>query len=182
VLNFFYRVCSLLHGTGQMTRTPQDLFAYLAGLGIETTTVTHEPVFTVEESQDLRGKISGAHTKNLFLWDRKSGYFLVTALESATVSLKGLHRKIGAAGRLSFGSAEAMLEMLGVTPGAVTPFGLVNDTGRRVSFILDPNLARADVINCHPLVNTMTTSIRTPDLVRFLEATGHPPQVIDLSE
>jgi len=170
-----------------MTQTSQDLFAYLAGLGIETRTVSHEAVFTVEESQDLRGRQDlsgepGAHTKNLFLWDRKDGYFLVTALESATVSLKGLHRKIGAAGRLSFGSAQAMLEMLGVTPGAVTPFGLVNDTGRRVTFILDPNLARADVINCHPLVNTMTTSIRTPDLVRFLEATGHPPRIVDLSE
>ena len=165
-----------------MTRTPQDLFAYLADLGIETATVTHEPVFTVEESQDLRGRIDGAHTKNLFLWDRKSSYFLVTALESTTVSLKGLHRKIGAAGRLSFGSAEAMGDLLGVTPGAVTPFGLINDTARRVTFILDPNLAQADVINCHPLVNTMTTSIRTPDLVRFLEATGHPPRIIDLSE
>jgi len=170
-----------------MTRTPQDLFAYLAGLGIKTTTVEHEPVFTVGESQDLRGRLDlsgelGAHTKNLFLWDRKSSYFLVTALESATVSLKGLHRKIGAAGRLSFGSAEAMLDLLGVTPGAVTPFGLLNDSERRVTFILDPNLARADLINCHPLVNTMTTGIRTPDLLRFLEATGHPPRIIDLSE
>lgn len=165
-----------------MASTPEELFRYFDEIGVESTTQRHDPVFTVDESRHLHETIAGAHTKNLFLWDRKSQFFLVTAQESTRIALNGLHRKLGAAGRLSFGSEEKMREYLGVTPGSVTPFGLVNDVGRAVRFILDPALAAADIINCHPLTNTMTTSIKMLDFRRFLEATGHPPLVLPLSD
>jgi Ala-tRNA(Pro) deacylase len=165
-----------------MPATPADLFAYLDRLGIERETVTHPALFTVEESRALRGSIPGGHTKNLFLRDKKGALFIVTALEEAVIELKSLHRRLGASGRFSFGSAELMRATLGIEPGAVTPFAAINDTERRVSVVLDAALMRHDIINCHPLTNTMTTSIARADLVRFLEATGHPPLVEPVAE
>ncbi|AMN38664.1 prolyl-tRNA synthetase associated domain-containing protein [Rhodoplanes sp. Z2-YC6860] len=164
-----------------MPITPDELFAALDRLGIAHPTVSHQPLFTVEESQGLRGAIPGGHTKNLFLKDKKSALFLVTALEDAEIELKSLHRRLGATGRFSFGSAEQMLETLGVTPGSVTPFGVINDLGHRVTMVLDEALMRHETINAHPLTNTMTTSIRRDDLVRFLDSTGHPPRILPVA-
>jgi Ala-tRNA(Pro) deacylase len=160
-----------------MAATPEDLFVYLDRLGIAHSTVDHPPLFTVEQSQALRGQIPGAHTKNLFLKDKKSAIYLVVAPEEATIDLKGLHRLLGATGRLSFGSADLMQEVLGVLPGSVTPFGAMNDAGGRVNVVLDTDLMRHDVINAHPLVNTKTTSLAAQDLIKFLEATGHVPRI-----
>jgi Ala-tRNA(Pro) deacylase len=160
-----------------MPATPEELFAALDRLGIAHPTVTHPPLFTVEQSQSLRGTIPGGHTKNLFLKDKKGALFLVTALEDAAIELKSLHRRLGASGRFSFGSADVLLETLGVAPGAVTPFGAINDTLGRVTVVLDAELMRHTTVNAHPLVNTMTTSIGRDDLVRFLESTGHPPRI-----
>jgi Ala-tRNA(Pro) deacylase len=165
-----------------MPASPSDLFAFLDKLGIAHATVSHPALFTVEQSQALRGTIPGGHTKNLFLRDKKGALFLVTALEDAAIELKSLHRQLGASGRFSFGSAELMRETLGIEPGAVTPFAAVNDSARRVTVVLDAALMRHATINCHPLVNTMTTSIGRDDLVRFLEATGHPPRIEDIAE
>lgn len=164
-----------------MPVTPDELFAALDRLGIAHPTVSHQPLFTVEESQSLRGAIPGGHTKNLFLKDKKSALFLVTALEDAEIELKSLHRRLGATGRFSFGSADAMLETLGVLPGSVTPLGVINDTAHRVTVILDEALMRHDAINAHPLTNTMTTSIARNDLIRFLESTGHPPRIVPVT-
>jgi Ala-tRNA(Pro) deacylase len=160
-----------------MPATPDDLFALLDRLGIPHPTVTHAPLFTVEESQALRGAIPGGHTKNLFLKDKKGALFLVTALEDAAIELKSLHRRLGASGRFSFGPADQMREVLGIEPGAVTPFAAMNDTAQRVTVVLDQALMALAVINCHPLRNTMTTSIARDDLVKFLEATGHHPRI-----
>jgi Ala-tRNA(Pro) deacylase len=165
-----------------MLATPSDLFGYLDRLGIVYTTVTHPALFTVEQSRALRGTIPGGHTKNLFLKDKKGALFLVTALEDAVIELKSLHRRLGAYGRFSFGSADLMRAALGIEPGAVTPFAAINDAERRVSVVLDVALMRHDTINCHPLTNTMTTSIARADLLRFLEATGHPPRVEPVAE
>jgi Ala-tRNA(Pro) deacylase len=165
-----------------MPATPADLFAFLTRLGIAHHTVTHPPLFTVEQSQALRGSIAGGHTKNLFLHDKKGALFLVTAPEDAVVELKSLHRRLGASGRFSFGSADQMRSTLGIEPGAVTPFGVINDTERRVSVVLDTALMQHATINCHPLVNTMTTSIAREDLLRFLEAVGHPPRIVPVAE
>lgn len=160
-----------------MPTTPDQLFAFLDSLRIAHTTVSHPPLFTVEQSQTLRGTIPGGHTKNLFLRDKKQAVYLVTALEDAAIDLKGLHRVLGATGRFSFGSADLMLELLGVTPGSVTPFGAINDTATRVTVVLDAALMEHGIINAHPLTNTMTTSLAREDLVRFLEATGHMPRI-----
>ncbi|HWP27600.1 MAG TPA: prolyl-tRNA synthetase associated domain-containing protein [Xanthobacteraceae bacterium] len=160
-----------------MPATPAELFAYLDRLGIPHSTVTHPPLFTVEQSQALRGQIPGGHTKNLFLRDKKGALYLVTAQEDATIDLKSLHRRLGANGRFSFGAADLLRETLGVEPGAVTPFGALNDTGRRVTVVLDKSLLRHEAINCHPLVNTMTTTVPREGLLKFLAATSHPPRI-----
>jgi Ala-tRNA(Pro) deacylase len=159
-----------------MPATPDDLFAFLDRLAIAHTTVTHAPLFTVEQSQALRGTIPGGHTKNLFLKDKRDAVFLVVAPEQGSVDLKTLHHKLGA-GRFSFGSADLMLELLGVTPGAVTAFGVINDKSARVNVVLDAGLMQNAILNCHPLVNTMTTSIPREGLLRFFEATGHTPRI-----
>jgi Ala-tRNA(Pro) deacylase len=165
-----------------MPATPDDLFALLDRLGIAHTTVSHPPLFTVEQSQAMRGQIPGGHTKNLFLRDKKGALYLVTALEDAVIELKSLHRRLGASGRFSFGAAELMRETLGIEPGAVTPFAAMNDADCRVTVVLDQALMGHPTINAHPLRNTMTTSIAREDLVKFLEATGHPPRIVAVAE
>lgn len=159
-----------------MPATPEDLFAFLDQHGIAHKTTPHPPLFTVEQSRELRGSILGGHTKNLFLKDKRDSVFLVVAPEDATVDLKTLHHRLGA-NRFSFGSADLMRELLGVSPGAVTPFGVINDSGLRVQVVLDTGMMENAVLNYHPLVNTMTTSIAREDLVKFLEATGHVPRI-----
>src|SRR5271167_2510784 len=118
-----------------MPASPDDLIAYLAALGVETETVDHPPLFTVEDSRTLRGEIPGGHTKNLFVKDKKGRLFLLVLGEEALIDLKRVHEKIGAQGRVSFGSAELLGEVWGVLPGAVTPFGAINDTERRVTVV-----------------------------------------------
>lgn len=164
-----------------MPSSPDDLFAFLAELGIEVTTVTHPPLFTVADSQTLRGQIAGGHTKNLFLKDRKGSHFLLTVEEDATVDLKQVHHVIGASGKVSFGKPQDLLDLLGVTPGAVTAFGVINDSRGLVKIVFDEELMRHDVINAHPLTNDATTSIAREDLLRFVEATGHVPHVLKLA-
>ncbi len=164
-----------------MPATPAELFACLDRLGIAHATVAHPALFTVEQSRALRGQIPGGHTKNLFLRDKRGDFYLVVALEDAVIPLKGLHQRLGA-GRFSFGSAEAMRETLGVEPGSVTPFAAINDTAGRVKVVLDAAMLTHEMLNFHPLVNTMTTSISRAGLLKFLEATGHAPRVESVSE
>ena len=165
-----------------MPATSADLFAVLDRLGIAHKTVTHPPLFTVEQSRALRGTIPGGHTKNLFLKDKKDALFLVVAPEDAAIDLKSLHRLLGATGRFSFGSAALMREVLGVEPGSVTPFAAINDTAGRVTVILDAGMMEHETLNYHPLDNTMTTSISRAGLVTFLEATGHVPRIVAVTE
>jgi Ala-tRNA(Pro) deacylase len=161
-----------------MPSSPDELFAFLDSLGIAHRTVRHAPAFTVEQARALRAEnAAGGHSKNLFLRDKKGTLFLVVAEEDAVIELKSLHRLVGATGRFSFGSAETMRETLGVEPGSVTPFAVINDRDRRVTVILDAGLMAHAVLHFHPLVNTDTTTISREGLVRFLEATGHPPRI-----
>jgi len=164
-----------------MPKTPEQLFAALDELGIRHSTVKHPPLFTVGQSRSLRGQIPGGHTKNLFLRDKKYAIYLVVALEDADIDLKGLHRRLGANGRFSFGSSDLLREVLGVDPGAVTPFGAINDVEGRVTIVLDAAMMEHETLNYHPLVNTMTTSIKRDDLVKFLESTDHIPRIDRLS-
>ncbi|MDB5589950.1 prolyl-tRNA synthetase associated domain-containing protein [Enterovirga sp.] len=160
--------------------TPSDLLDHLAQLGLRTETHRHEPVFTVAQSAPVKAAIPGAHSKNLFLKDRRGRLFLVVAKDDTRIDLKTLHEAIGASGRLSFGSAELLREVLGVEPGSVTPFAAANDRECRVAVILDAELMRHGRLNFHPLVNTMTTGLSPADLLAFLRSTGHEPAVVAL--
>lgn len=163
-----------------MTARPEDLFALLDELGIAHETRQHEAAFTVEDARALRGQIPGGHTKNLFLKDKKGQLWLVVADEETQVGLKHLHKRIRAA-RLSFGKAELMEQVLGVTPGSVTPFALMNDREGLVKAVLDERMMENDPLNFHPLRNTATTTISRDGFLKFLSATGHEPLITDVT-
>lgn len=165
-----------------MPFTRADLLARLADLGIETATHDHDAVFTVAESREVKATLPGAHSKNLFLKDKKGRVFLVTAEGDAAIDLKAISDKIGASGRVTFGKPELLFDLVGVRPGSVTPFGIVNDAGGRVTVVIDAAMMAHDILNFHPLENTATTSIRREDFVRFLEACGHPPLIVAVSD
>ncbi len=154
--------------------TPADLFARLDALGIAHATTQHAPVFTVEESEGVKAQMPGGHTKNLFLKDKKGALFLLCALAESKIDLNAVSKLIGS-GRFSFGSAELLLETLGVTPGSVTVFAVINDHEQRVRLLLEAGLFDHDPVNFHPLANTATTAISPGDLVRFLASLGRDP-------
>ena len=158
-----------------------DLMALLASLGVETATVDHPAVFRVGEGEQIKAAIAGAHTKNLFLKDAKGQLWLISAADRTAIDLKRLHQVIGSA-RLSFGSAELMEQVLGVTPGSVTAFALINDESHRVRFVLDRVLAEADRVNFHPLTNTATTGIDQAGFRTFLSAVGVTSLIVDFSQ
>ncbi|MGO4123795.1 prolyl-tRNA synthetase associated domain-containing protein [Inquilinus sp. YAF38] len=159
--------------------TPADLFARLRALGVEVSTHEHEAVFTVEESRHLRGLLPGWHSKNLFLRNKKGQAWLVVCEEERRVDLKALGELLGA-GRLSFGSPDRLMEALGVTPGSVTPFAIINDDARQVTIALDADMMRHGTLHFHPLVNTMTTAIAPAGLLSFIASCGHEPHIVDL--
>ena len=165
---------------GFMPATPETLFARLDELGIPHKTHTHPPVFTVAESVALRGILPGGHTKNLFLKDKKGGLWLAVMLEERRTDLKQLADALGAP-RFSFGSGELLYEVLGVRPGSVTPFALINDAAREVTVVLDRGMLDHDPLNCHPLENDRTTAIAPEGLLRFVASCGHEPRILDLA-
>ncbi|HJO05342.1 MAG TPA: prolyl-tRNA synthetase associated domain-containing protein [Acidobacteriota bacterium] len=164
---------------GGAPATYEDLLDRLSDLGIEVQTIEHQPVFTVDEAKAHRGKLEGAHTKNLFLRDKKKRMWLVVCREDRSVDLKKLPAVIRS-GRLSFGSAQRLMENLGVIPGAVTPFAVINDHGLNVQVAIERGLLDDTAWNFHPLDNARTTSIQPQDMLRFLEALEHTPQLVDL--
>jgi len=161
-------------------KTRADLIALLDSLGVEHLTHEHPAVFRVGEGEEIKAAIPGAHTKNLFLKDAKDQLWLISAQDRTVIDLKRLHTVIGSA-RLSFGSAELMEQVLGVTPGSVTAFALINDSDRRVHFVLDRNLAEAGRVNFHPLTNTATTGVDQAGFRKFLRALGVAPLIVDFS-
>jgi Ala-tRNA(Pro) deacylase len=154
--------------------TPQDLYARFDALGIAHVTHQHRPVFTVDEGSDLKASMPGGHSKNLFLKDKKGQLFLLCALGETRIDLNAVSKLIGA-GRFSFGSAELLGEALGVTPGSVTIFALINDPDQRVRLLLDEALLTHNPVNFHPLRNDATTAISPDDLLRFLASLGRVP-------
>ena len=168
-----------------MTDTPapsdrKALFAFLDRCGIAHRTFEHAPVFRVGEGAEIKAALPGGHTKNLFLKDAKGQLWLVSALAETAIDLKALPRTIGSA-RLSFGSAELLYATLGVTPGSVTAFALINDKDRAVRFVLDAALMAEATVNFHPLDNAATTAVSREGLLAFLAALGVEPQVVDFS-
>lgn len=177
------REVSLAQGrAGARPLTPQELIGLLGACGIRHDVHEHEAVFTVAESQALDLTLPGAHTKNLFLKDKKGRFFLVSALKDTRIDLKRLHETLGASGRVSFGSEEQLMRLLGVKPGSVTAFAVVNDRAGEVTMVLDAGFMAHDTVNFHPLVNTMTVGLARDDLLAFLSACGHAPRVIALPE
>ncbi len=164
-----------------MPKSRVELFAFLDKLAIRTTTLEHIPVFTVEDARKVHGDIPGGHCKNLFCKDEKGALWLIVALEDARIDLKAAKDRIGSK-RLTFGKPELLLEILGVTPGSVTPFGLINDEKHLTHVILDEAMMRHELLNFHPLSNDATTTISSRDLMRFVEATGHHPRIVAVSE
>ena len=162
-----------------MPASREDLLRHLEQLGISTRTTEHEAVFTVAESDKLHRELPGGHTKNLFLKDAKGRLFLVVAESHASIDMKRFHKLIGSA-RLSFGRPDLLEEVLGVTPGSVTALSLINDTEHRVDVIIDKRLMDFEAVNCHPLINTATTSIAPADLLAFMRSTGHEPRIMAL--
>jgi Ala-tRNA(Pro) deacylase len=157
---------------------PQDLFDHLDRAGVAHTTLEHAPVFRVGEGAEIKAQLAGGHTKNLFLKDARDRLWLITALGETRIDLKGLPARIGSA-KLSFGSPALLGEVLGVEPGSVTPFALINDDARRVTLILDAALLRADPLNFHPLTNTATTSVSKAGFLAFLAGLGVEPIVVE---
>lgn len=161
-------------------KTPAQLLAFLQEIGAQPVNHEHPAVFRVGEGEDLKASIPGAHTKNLFLKDAKDQLWLISAEGHAAIDLKRLHHVIGSA-RLSFGSEALMAQTLGVAPGSVTAFGLINDVDHRVRFVLDHTLADASHVNFHPLTNTATTTLSGEGFRRFLAAVGVAPLVVDFA-
>jgi Ala-tRNA(Pro) deacylase len=164
-----------------MAASPEDLLARLDALGIPHVTHRHPAVYTVAEAVALRGSLPGGHCKSLFLEDRKGGLWLVVVLEDRRLDLNGLSRRLGAP-RFSFAGPDRMRAVLGVEPGSVTPFAVVNPSAAGVAVVLDAAMLQADPLNYHPLVNTATTAIAPGDLLRFLASCGHVPRVLPLDD
>ncbi len=160
--------------------TRADLFAYLDAQNIAHATTEHAAVFTVEEGQAIKADLPGGHTKNLFLKSKDGTLFLVCALGDTKISINHLHKKLGCK-RLSFGKPELLEETLGMKPGSVCLFALLNDQENRVQLILDKAIFSYDLVNFHPLENTATTAIATADMEVFARSTGHEPIIIDFS-
>ncbi len=154
--------------------TPDDLFARLDALGIAHKTTRHRPVFTVEEGADLKAQMPGGHTKNLFLKDKKGALFLLSALADTVIDLNAVSKAIGA-GRFSFGTADRLMQHLGVEPGSVTLFALINDPERQVTLLLDEALFAHDPVNFHPLRNDATTAISPDGMMTFIRSLGREP-------
>lgn len=161
--------------------TPEPLASRFKALGIESVTFEHPAVFTVGEGLDFKHEIPGGHTKNLFLKDKKDALWLVTALQDTVIDLKWLPKRLNAA-RLSFGSAELLQEVLGVTPGSVTALALLNDAQRRVTPVLDARLMAHETVNCHPLRNDRTTNLPSAGLLAFMKDLGYSPLIVDFEK
>ena len=168
-----------------MTSTPHPaepaLYALFERLGLPYRTEEHRAVFTVAEGADVKARLPGGHSKNLFLKDKAGNYILVSALGSTVIKLNQLHKRIGTK-RLSFGKPEALLDYLGVVPGSVTVFSVLNDTEHKVRLILDKALFEHEAVWFHPMRNTASTRMAPADILKFAEATGHPATLIDFSE
>ena len=164
-----------------MPATRDDLFQCFKSLGIITTTNSHMPVFTVEQAQLVHDDIPGGHCKNLFCKDEKGALWLIVALENARIDLKAAKDKIGSK-RLTFGKPELLMEILGLEPGSVSPFGLINDKLVKTNVILDAAMMKNEKLNFHPLKNDATTTIASADLVTFIKACGHSPRIVAVSD
>ena len=127
----------------------------------------HDALFTVEDSKKLRGKIVGAHSKNLFLKNKKNSFFLLTCEEADRIDLKKISKSLEL-GNVSFAKEEYLAQYLKIKPGSVSPFALLNDESRQVVFYLEQTLYESKFVNFHPLINTLTITIETRNFIEFM--------------
>ncbi|HKJ97881.1 MAG TPA: prolyl-tRNA synthetase associated domain-containing protein [Desulfotignum sp.] len=160
-----------------MLRKKEELLSVLTDIGIAYTNHEHPAVFTVEEAALHQSGIAGAHSKNLFFKDKKKNLFLVVTLADKPIRIKEVAKKIGG-NNMSFAKPDLLMEVLGMIPGAVTPFAAINIKDHDVKIVLDEELMENDLLNFHPLENTATTTIKSQDLVKFLEHCGRSPEMI----
>ena len=159
----------------------EDLFLYLNDLNIKHSTIKHKPIFKVEDSLSLKKTMDGANTKNLFLKDKKGELFLVCAVSDTKINVNKLHHTLGCK-RLSFGNPEVLKSALGVTPGSVTLFSIINDKNLEVTLVIDKSLMNYDIVNFHPLLNDATTAISNKDMIKFAKSTKHEPLIVDFTK
>ncbi len=170
-----------------MPTTRSELFDFLDKHHIDHKTVEHDAAHTVEQAQTIRtalthqGALAGGHAKNLFLKCKKGSLWLVVVQEDAPIRLNHLHKLLGC-GRLSFGSRELMEEVLGISPGSVTPFALINDKAQRITLVLDEQLMKEQMLNFHPLDNRATTTISREGLIEFVKQCGFAPKIMKLQQ
>lgn len=170
----------MYHTSGENPTTPDQLFEIIGKLNIAYQRHDHPPVFSVQDGIEIEKNIAGLHCRNLFLRDKKEKTFLVVAGNYTAVDLKKLEKLLDC-GRLSFGSPERLWRVLGVRPGSVCPYAVVNDREKIVTVILDKYMMEQPLINHHPLINTMTIGVHPSGLMTFIESCGHKPHVLDLS-
>ena len=159
----------------------EDLLAKFEQLGISVDLHEHQAVFTVSESEKLKQDIPGLHCRNLFLRDKKKKMYLVVAANETAIDLKKLQPLIGS-DRLSFGSADRLWENLGVRPGSVCPFAIINDTDNNVQIVLDDKMMHADIVCYHPMENHLTVGLKPEDLLKFIKNCAHEALILDMKD
>jgi len=162
-----------------MLQTQEELLNVLTQIGIEYTNHEHPAVYTVEEADLHHEGIDGVHSKNLFFKDKKKNLFLVVTLSDKPIIIKEVAKKIGAKSP-SFGKPDLLAEVLGVIPGAVTPFAVINAGNHNFKVVLDEEMMENELLNFHPLVNTATTTIASRDLIKFMEYCNQDFEIIRL--
>lgn len=179
-MNQLQKEASVCQNGQDLPTTPDQLMQKFQDLGIDFILHHHEAVYTVEESEKVDADIPGTHCRNLFFRDKKKQNFLLVLQNATDVDVKKLPDILGS-GRLSFGSSDRLWQYLGVRPGSVCPFSIVNDTENDVKILLDKSMMETEIVNYHPLLNTMTVGVTPDDLLKFIESTGHEAHIVDLS-
>ena len=141
----------------------------------------HDALFTVEDSKKLRGKINGAHTKNLFLKNKKNEFVLLACEEADKIDLKKISKSLGL-GNVSFAKQEYLEQHLKIKPGSVSPFALLNDDSGFVNFYLEQTLYESKLVNFHPLINTFTITIKTNKFIEFMIENNKKIHIFSSSE
>ena len=145
----------------------KDLLESLINKQIKYDVYMHKPAFTVNDMGHFKKKIEGAHTKNLFLKNKKNDFCLISCEEKEIIDLKKFAKSINL-GNLSFAREELLKDLLGIKPGSVSPFGLLNDINNKVSFYLDEKLFKSFKVNYHPLQNDYTITLETNKFLKFM--------------
>lgn len=160
--------------------TAESICSLLDEFGLSYQRYYHEPIMTVADGEHLRDIMPGMHTRNMFLKDKLGLLVLVTLPDNMPIDLKKMSKLLECK-RFSFGSPALLLDVLGVTPGSVTPLSIFNDQKKKVRLVLDKTMMSAEIINVHPLINTQTIGLRPADFLKLLAKFDIKPHIVDLN-